>query len=194
MAYVSKADIQLQIRGHAEDTMSKTTMLAGLRTDSPRDGSIAEVAAVDEREAVDDTTSDDEASVNAMDDLPLLAVGVDGVGVKSLAGGVQGSLFVERISAVGAAVANFLISLEGHVVKDAGWIPHSRHRGALGLYSRLGVGINFPNRLNKVCGRRWLTSPHIVVQNVERSAKPRPDLSGPIGRNAGRCVGGRYLK
>lgn len=88
--------------------------------DAPRDRSIAEVAAVDEREAVDDTTSDDEPPVNAMDDLPLLPVRVDGVGVQSLAGGVQGSLFVERIPAVGAAVADFLISLEGHVVKDAG--------------------------------------------------------------------------
>ncbi len=165
-----------------------------MRTDSPRNGSIAEVAAVDEREAVDDTTSDDEASVNAMDDLPLLPVRVDGVGVKSLAGGVQGSLFVECISAVGAAVADFLISLKGHVDEDVVGVPHSRDRGVLGLYSRGRVGIDFPNRLNKVCGRRWLTSPHIVVQDVERSAKPRPDLSGPISRNAGRCVGWRHLR
>lgn len=74
-----------------------------------------------------------------MDDLSLLPVRVDGVIVESQTGGIRGSLFIECIPAVGAPVASFLVNLGGHVGVDVLSVPHSRHRGFLGLYSRVST-------------------------------------------------------
>lgn len=79
-----------------------------------------------------------------MDDLSLLPVRIDGVIVESQTAGVRGSLFIECIPAVGATVASFLVNLSGHAGVEGLSVPHSRHRGFLGLYSRVLVGEDFP--------------------------------------------------
>lgn len=109
--------------------------------DSPSDGSIAEIAAVDEREAVDDAAGDDQSSINAMDDLSLLLVRIDWIIVEGQVGGIRSRLFIEGMPTVGTRIANFLVGLRMHSGRGCPDVPHSRNWGRL-VYirtSQLGV-------------------------------------------------------
>lgn len=139
-AYVSEANIQTQIIGHANtlesDWYGRDRLWCLGIDDSPSDGSIAEISAVDEGEAVDDAAGDDQSSVNTMGDLSLLLVRIDWIIVDGQTGGIRGRLFIESMPAVDARIANLLVGLRMHNGIGAVNVPHSRDWDRL-VYIRL---------------------------------------------------------
>lgn len=95
----------------------------------PGDTGIPKVPAVNERETIYQTASDDEPPIHAMDDGSLLFVRVDGVIVDMP---LDGAIGIEFMTALNALIAKFLVGL---VIHDGGWSRRTRRYPLMGLRS-----------------------------------------------------------